>query len=100
DADEDHPYGHHRYETAASLVLGLLLLGVGVGMPGEIALHLGEANLIAIIAADDARVPMVGKSRELFIKADDGGRGHWFCPLPGGTSGAAGFSSALLPGCG
>jgi divalent metal cation (Fe/Co/Zn/Cd) transporter len=32
DADEDHPYGHHRYETAASLVLGMLLLAVGVGM--------------------------------------------------------------------
>lgn len=31
-ADEDHPYGHHRYETAASLVLGLLLLAVGLGM--------------------------------------------------------------------
>jgi len=32
DADEDHPYGHHRFETATSLVLGLLLLSVGVGM--------------------------------------------------------------------
>ncbi len=32
DADEDHPYGHQRYETAASLVLGLILLGVGTGM--------------------------------------------------------------------
>ena len=32
DADEDHPYGHQRFETAASLMLGLLLLGVGVGM--------------------------------------------------------------------
>ena len=32
DADEDHPYGHHRFETAASLVLGALLLAVGVGM--------------------------------------------------------------------
>jgi len=32
DADEDHPYGHHRYETAASLVLGMLLLAVGIGM--------------------------------------------------------------------
>jgi len=32
DADEDHPYGHQRYETAASLVLGGLLLAVGVGM--------------------------------------------------------------------
>ena len=32
DADEDHPCGHQRFETAASLVLGLLLLAVGVGM--------------------------------------------------------------------
>ena len=32
DADKDHPYGHHRYETAASLVLGALLLAVGAGM--------------------------------------------------------------------
>lgn len=32
DADLDHPYGHQRFENAASLVLGLLLLGVGAGM--------------------------------------------------------------------
>jgi cation diffusion facilitator family transporter len=32
DADEDHPYGHQRFENAASLVLGTLLLGVGIGM--------------------------------------------------------------------
>lgn len=32
DADEGHPYGHQRFETAASLVLGALLLAVGVGM--------------------------------------------------------------------
>ena len=32
DADEDHPYGHQRFENAASLALGLLLMGVGVGM--------------------------------------------------------------------
>ena len=32
DADEDHPYGHQRFETAASLALGVLLLAVGVGM--------------------------------------------------------------------
>lgn len=32
EADEDHPYGHYRYENAASLVLGALLLIVGVGM--------------------------------------------------------------------
>ena len=32
DADADHPYGHQRFETAASLALGAILLGVGVGM--------------------------------------------------------------------
>jgi cation diffusion facilitator family transporter len=32
DVDEDHPYGHQRFENAASLVLGGLLLAVGVGM--------------------------------------------------------------------
>jgi len=31
-ADEDHPYGHQRYETAASLFLGVSLLVVGLGM--------------------------------------------------------------------
>lgn len=32
DADQDHPYGHQRFETAASMVLGGLLLAVGFGM--------------------------------------------------------------------
>ena len=32
DADTDHPYGHQRYETAASLVLGGMLLAVGASM--------------------------------------------------------------------
>lgn len=30
--DADHHYGHLRFETAASLVLGVLLLAVGLGM--------------------------------------------------------------------
>ena len=40
DADEEHPYGHQRFETAASLVLGLLLLAVGIGM-----LQIGRAHV-------------------------------------------------------
>ncbi len=31
-ADAEHPYGHGRFETAASLVLGLLLVGTGAGI--------------------------------------------------------------------
>jgi cation diffusion facilitator family transporter len=29
DADEDHPYGHARIETATTLALGIILMGVG-----------------------------------------------------------------------
>lgn len=47
DADEDHPYGHHRYETAASLVLGLLLLGVGAGMLWSSITKLQQPETIA-----------------------------------------------------
>jgi cation diffusion facilitator family transporter len=32
EADADHPYGHQRFENAASLVVGTLLLAVGAGM--------------------------------------------------------------------
>jgi len=32
DPDEDHPYGHQRFETAASLFLGVVLMSVGAGM--------------------------------------------------------------------
>jgi len=35
-ADDDHPYGHGRIETLASLLLGamLIMVGVGIGMRG------------------------------------------------------------------
>lgn len=32
DADEDHPYGHGRYETAATIILGIILSLVAVGI--------------------------------------------------------------------
>ncbi len=31
-ADDQHPYGHRRFETAATLVLGAALMGIGVTM--------------------------------------------------------------------
>ncbi len=49
DADEDHPYGHQRFETAASLVLGLLLLAVGVGMLWSAAHKLEAPESIATV---------------------------------------------------
>jgi cation diffusion facilitator family transporter len=47
EADEDHPYGHGRIETAVTVFLGLALIGVAVG----IALNAG------LRLADTAKVP-------------------------------------------
>jgi cation diffusion facilitator family transporter len=46
-ADEDHHYGHQRYETAASLVLGVLLLSVGAGMLWSAVHKLSHPDTIA-----------------------------------------------------
>jgi cation diffusion facilitator family transporter len=49
DADAHHPYGHQRFENAASLVLGALLLAVGVGMLWQAAGKLQEPDTIAMV---------------------------------------------------
>jgi len=46
DADLDHPYGHQRFENAASLALGVLLLAVGVGMVWQALLKLEQPETI------------------------------------------------------
>jgi cation diffusion facilitator family transporter len=47
--DVDHHYGHQRYENAASLVLGLLLLGVGIGMVWSAVTKLQDPDSIATV---------------------------------------------------
>lgn len=63
-ADADHPYGHGRYETAASLVLGLLLVGTGVGIllaaAGRLQ-HLADAPPVGVAALWAALVTLAGK---------------------------------------
>ncbi|MFT3856892.1 MAG: cation diffusion facilitator family transporter [Aquabacterium sp.] len=64
DADEDHHYGHHRYETAASLVLGALLLMVGIGMLWSAVGKLAEPEQIPkvkVIALYVALATLVSK---------------------------------------
>lgn len=46
-ADEQHQYGHHRFENAASLVLGLLLIVVGAGMLWTAVLKIEHPETIA-----------------------------------------------------
>lgn len=49
DADEEHPYGHQRFETAASMVLGILLLAVGTGMLWSAILKLENPETVQTV---------------------------------------------------
>ncbi|MEO7107181.1 MAG: cation diffusion facilitator family transporter [Rhodoferax sp.] len=63
-ADTDHPYGHQRFETAASLFLGVLLIGVGVGMLWSAARKLESPELVPqvhIVALYVAGVALLAK---------------------------------------
>ena len=48
-ADDDHQYGHLRYENAASLVLGMLLLAVGAGMLWSAVIKIQDPELIPAV---------------------------------------------------
>lgn len=64
DADEEHPYGHQRFETAASLVLGVLLLAVGVGMLCSAFLKLeapASVQKVSIVALWVAGAALIAK---------------------------------------
>lgn len=62
--DEDHQYGHTRYENAASLFLGTLLLVVGAGMLWAGVVKIGHPELIAtphVIALWTALIAILAK---------------------------------------
>jgi cation diffusion facilitator family transporter len=62
DADDDHHYGHQRYETAASLFLGVSLLVVGLGMLWTAGnkiinpISVGQIQMVALYVALGALV--------------------------------------------
>jgi len=63
-ADADHPYGHHRIETAASLALGLLLVGTGAAILWSAATrlqHLDKLPPIGALALWTALAALVAK---------------------------------------
>lgn len=47
DADEDHPYGHARYETLATIVVGILLVAVAAGIAIDAIGRLTEPTMLA-----------------------------------------------------
>ncbi len=64
DADANHPYGHHRFETGASLALGALLLIVGAGMLWSAVRKLetpGAVQTVATVALWAVGVTLVAK---------------------------------------
>jgi cation diffusion facilitator family transporter len=48
--DENHPYGHGRYETLASLCVGMLLVITGVGICWRSFLRLGNPEQVKLFA--------------------------------------------------
>jgi len=64
DPDAEHPYGHLRFETAAALVLGVLLLVVGLGMLWTAVQKLEAPGLVArvnVIALWVAGISLIAK---------------------------------------
>ncbi|MFM2407539.1 MAG: hypothetical protein RL358_281 [Pseudomonadota bacterium] len=49
-ADANHPYGHARIETAATLILGVLLAGLGAGLLVAAALRLQHPQTLLVVS--------------------------------------------------
>lgn len=45
-ADAEHPYGHERIETATTLLLGIMLLAVGIGIAVRAGLRILDAETL------------------------------------------------------
>lgn len=74
-ADEDHQYGHLRYENAAAFILGLLLLAVCGGMLWSVVQklqqpeHIPEVHIVALWVALGALVAKEGLFRYMISVA-------------------------------
>lgn len=50
-ADEEHPYGHERIETAVTMILGIVLIGVAVGIGARAGMKLLTPGAIVVPSA-------------------------------------------------
>lgn len=66
EADDNHPYGHARFETAAALAIGLILMGTGVALVWGAGLRLHEGS------ADAAVHPLALAAALLTLVAKEG----------------------------
>ncbi len=49
--DKEHPYGHERLECVASLILGMILMGTGIGI--------GYSGIHKLVIHEEIRIPTV-----------------------------------------
>lgn len=74
--DHDHNYGHSRYETVASFLLGALLIAVGAGMLGRAVVRLmgmegaPDVHFSALLVAVIALVAKEGLFRFMLREAE------------------------------
>lgn len=64
DADEDHPYGHGRFETIATVLLGMALIGVALGIAWDSfdrMFHPEELSIPGMLAMAVAAVSVLSK---------------------------------------
>ncbi len=62
-ADEAHPYGHGRIETLASVMLGIILIGVGLGIA-----HQGINSILAPRGANPETITLIFAGLAIFGK--------------------------------
>jgi cation diffusion facilitator family transporter len=51
DADQEHPYGHARIETAVTMILGIMLMVVGAGIAISAGIRLSSAQTFVVPSA-------------------------------------------------
>ncbi|MDT8406319.1 MAG: cation diffusion facilitator family transporter [Methylococcales bacterium] len=59
EADHDHPYGHRRYETLATVALGLMLIGIALGFGWDMIERLGHAETLPIPSRETLGVALI-----------------------------------------
>ena len=85
--DEEHPYGHGRYETLGTVFLGVILLGAAAGITWDASSRFGESVVPAGITLWVAALSIAVKET-LFQITVRVGRRHespWWSPTPGTT---------------
>ncbi len=59
EADHDHPYGHRRYETLATVALGIMLIAIAAGFGWDMVKRLGQSETLNIPSRETLGVALI-----------------------------------------